>query len=130
MPPVAFTYEMDGETSFPIFGEQVTIPGPDNPADPCPFCGPSLPDNITRIMRKGYYGAVSYVDHCVGTLLDELERLGHADDTVIAIVGDHGWQLGEHNIWGKHSLSRYSRLAHSPFMQASTPILSSAPGCP
>jgi len=36
-------------------------------------------------------------------MIGELETLGHKDDTVIALVGDHGWQLGEHNIWGKHT---------------------------
>merc|ERR1712039_158234 len=35
--------------------------------------------------------------------LAELENLGHRDDTVVALIGDHGWQLGEHNIWGKHT---------------------------
>lgn len=44
---------------------------------------------------------MSWVDYCVGQMLKELEALGHKNDTVIALVGDHGWQLGEHNIWGK-----------------------------
>ena len=94
MPGIAFTYEMDGQTDVKVFGEHYKIPGPDNPGDLCPFCGPPLPDNITRIMRKGYYLAVSWVDHCVGTIIAELEALGVKDDTVIALVGDHGWQLG------------------------------------
>ena len=51
-------------------------------------------------MRKGYYLAVSWIDFLAGQIIAELETLGHKDDTVIALVGDHGWQLGEHNIWG------------------------------
>ena len=51
MPGIAFTYEMDGQTTVNVFDEQHPIPGPDNPTDSCPFCGPPLPDNITRIMR-------------------------------------------------------------------------------
>ena len=45
-------------------------------------------------MRKGYYSSVSWVDFLVGQMLSELDTLGHTDDTVIALVGDHGWQLG------------------------------------
>ena len=55
----------------------------------CPFCGPSLPNNITRLMRKGYYLAVTWIDYLVGQIVGELETLGHKDDTVIAVVGDH-----------------------------------------
>ena len=36
-------------------------------------------------------------------MVDAVEKAGFGDDTVIALVGDHGWQLGEHNIWGKHT---------------------------
>ena len=37
----------------------------------------------------------------MGVVLDELEQTGLAASTVVAIIGDHGWQLGEHNLWGK-----------------------------
>ena len=89
MPGIAFTYEMDGQTTVHVFGQAYPIPGPDNPTDQCPFCGPSLPNNITRLMRKGYYLAVTWIDYLVGQIVGELETLGHKDDTVIAVVGDH-----------------------------------------
>ena len=89
-PGIAFTYEMDGQTTVNVFSEGYPIPGPDNPADPCPFCGPPLPDNITRIMRKGYYLSVSWIDYLAGQIIGELETLGQKEDTVIALVGDHG----------------------------------------
>lgn len=103
MPGIAFTYELDGKTQVAVFGEEHPIPGPDNPADPCPFCGPPLPALAAKRMRKGYYLAVSWIDYLAGRIIGELDALGHRDDTVIALVGDHGWQLGEHNIWGKHT---------------------------
>lgn len=41
---------------------------------------------------------MTWIDYLAGQIITELEVLGHKDDTVIALVGDHGWQLGEHNI--------------------------------
>ena len=56
-----------------------------------------------RKLRHAYYACVSYADAQVGKVLDELERLGLADNTIVVIWGDHGWHLGDHTIWGKHS---------------------------
>lgn len=51
----------------------------------------------------GYYAAVSYLDHNVGVLLDELEKLGQLNNTIIVLWGDHGWHLGDHDLWCKHT---------------------------
>jgi len=56
-----------------------------------------------RMMRHGYYASTSYSDKLVGDVLNELERLGLADNTIVVIWGDHGWHLGEHDFWGKHN---------------------------
>jgi len=51
----------------------------------------------------GYYASMSYMDGQVGRLLDELERLGILRNTIIVLWGDHGWHLGDHGSWTKHS---------------------------
>ena len=56
----------------------------------------------------GYFAAVSFVDAQVGKLLDELDRLDIRDNTIVALVGDHGFHLGEQGIWAKHSLFELS----------------------
>ena len=56
-----------------------------------------------RKMRHGYYASTSYADSLTGDVLEELEQLGLADNTIVVIWGDHGWHLGEHNFWGKHN---------------------------
>lgn len=56
-----------------------------------------------REARHGYYACVSYVDAQIGLVLDELERLGLADDTIVILWGDNGWHLGEHTFWGKQN---------------------------
>ncbi len=66
-----------------------------------PADGP-LPDELARDMVHGYYAATSYTDAQVGRLIDELDRLGLAENTVVVLWGDHGWQLGEHGLWCKH----------------------------
>jgi arylsulfatase A-like enzyme len=63
----------------------------------------SIPDDLARQLKHGYYAAISYTDAQIGRLLDELDRLGITDNTIIVLWGDHGWKLGEHDAWCKHS---------------------------
>ena len=61
-----------------------------------------VPDSTQLVLRHGYFACVSYVDHLLGQLLDKLDELGLEDNTAVVVWGDHGWQLGEHNLWAKH----------------------------
>ncbi len=67
-----------------------------------PRKGP-LTEAQQRELKHGYYASVSLIDAQVGRLLDELEKLGLVDDTIVVLWGDHGWKLGEHNSWCKQS---------------------------
>jgi iduronate 2-sulfatase len=60
-------------------------------------------DELARQLIHGYYACVSYIDTQIGRLLDELDRLNLSDKTVIILWGDHGWKLGEHAGWCKHT---------------------------
>jgi iduronate 2-sulfatase len=62
-----------------------------------------LPDKLAKTLRHGYYACVSYTDAQVGRLLDALEKEGLAEKTVIVLWGDHGYQLGDHGLWTKHT---------------------------
>ncbi len=55
-------------------------------------------------VRKHYAACVSYADAQVGRIIARLKKTGAANNTIIILWGDHGWHLGEHSIWGKHSL--------------------------
>ncbi|KAF6815961.1 Choline-sulfatase [Colletotrichum sojae] len=60
-------------------------------------------DEQIKRARRAYYGAVSYVDDCVGKLVSVLEKCGLKDDTIIVFSGDHGDMLGERGLWYKMS---------------------------
>lgn len=62
-----------------------------------------VPEDIAKNLIRGYYACVSYTDAQVGKVLDELKALGLEDDTIVVFWGDHGWNLGEHTQWCKHS---------------------------
>jgi iduronate 2-sulfatase len=66
-----------------------------------PKRGPVSDEMAGRLIR-GYYACTSFTDAQVGKLLDELDRLGIADSTIVILWGDHGWNLGEHTLWCKH----------------------------
>ncbi|KAF9878596.1 choline sulfatase [Colletotrichum karsti] len=60
-------------------------------------------DEQIKRARRAYYGAVSYVDDCVGRLLSVLKKSGLADNTIVIFSGDHGDMLGERGLWYKMS---------------------------
>ncbi len=67
-----------------------------------PKKGP-VSEETARQLIRGYHACVSFIDRQIGRLLDEVERLGLAQNTIIVLWGDHGWQLGEHGFWCKHT---------------------------
>ncbi len=76
------------------------------------------PDNQKR-MWAGYYAAIQFMDHQVGKVLSELERLGLRDSTAVIFTSDHGYHLGEHGFWQKSNL-------HEEVLRV--PLIISAPG--
>lgn len=80
---------------------------------------PPLTDEMTRTLIQGYYAALSYMDAQVGHVLDEVDRLGLTENTIIVLWGDHGYHLGDHGMWTKHT--NYEQANRIP-------IIISAPG--
>ena len=76
-------------------------------------------DETVRRARHAYYGMISYVDDKVGELLDTLEALGIADDTVVVFTADHGDMMGERGMWFKFNPFEWS---------ARVPLVVRAPG--
>lgn len=69
---------------------------------PLPHQG-SLTEAQQKRLKHGYYASVSFIDNLVGRLLNELEQLELADETIVVLWSDHGWKLGEHNSWCKQT---------------------------
>jgi arylsulfatase A-like enzyme len=72
-------------------------------------------------MIHGYFACISYVDAQIGKLLAQLDALHLRDKTSIVLWGDHGWKLGEHGEWCKHS--NVENDTHAP-------LICSAPDLP
>jgi iduronate 2-sulfatase len=64
--------------------------------------GPVPPD-IAHKLKQAYFAGVSYSDAQIGKVLAELDLLGLRKNTIVVLWGDHGWKLGEHSAWGKHT---------------------------
>ncbi len=71
-------------------------------------------DPTQRSLIHGYYACVSYIDAQIGRVLDELDRLDLAKRTIIVLWGDHGWHLGDHGYWTKHT--NYEQANHIPLL--------------
>ncbi|MDR2705733.1 MAG: sulfatase [Planctomycetaceae bacterium] len=69
-----------------------------------PKANENISDETAKTLIHGYYACVSYTDANIGRLLDELEKLKIADNTIVVLWGDHGWHLGEHTMWSKHAV--------------------------
>jgi choline-sulfatase len=67
------------------------------------YPGAGTPEGDAWLGRfiAAYYGNVSHMDACAGRILDALDRLGLADNTLVVYTTDHGEMLGEHGMRGK-----------------------------
>jgi len=78
--------------------------------------GADYPEALKRKLIHGYYAGVSYVDAQIGKVLDALEREGLASNTIVVLWGDHGWHLGDHGLWTKHT--NYEQAVRQPLIFA------------
>lgn len=76
----------------------------------------TLPDKLAKDIHRAYYSCVSFVDSLVGEILDTLQALELADDTIVSFLGDHGYQLGEHTLWEKQT--NFELTNHAPLMSS------------
>ncbi len=64
---------------------------------------PKISDDTARLLKHGYYACVSWSDYNIGLLIDKLKTLELDQNTIIVVWGDHGWHLGDHQMWSKSS---------------------------
>jgi iduronate 2-sulfatase len=62
-----------------------------------------FPETLNQRLIHGYLACVSYTDRNIGVLLDALETAGVVDNTIVVLWADHGWKLGDHTSWCKHT---------------------------
>jgi iduronate 2-sulfatase len=79
----------------------------------------ALDEQLQRQLIHGYYASMSFMDAQVGRVLDALERNRLKEKTIVVLWGDHGWHLGDHGMWSKHS--NYEQATRIP-------LIVSAPG--
>ena len=77
---------------------------------------------------RAYLAAINFTDANVGRVLDALEKGPNARDTIIVFWGDHGWQLGEKNMWRKFTL--WERSCRAPLMISAPGVTKAAADCP
>jgi len=73
-----------------------------------------IPDPTAVKLIHGYYASVSYMDAQLGRLINALKATGKSNNTIIILWGDHGYHLGDHGIWCKHT--NYEQATRSPLI--------------
>jgi len=71
-------------------------------------------DPHARVLKARYYGEITYIDDCIGRILDAVEARPDADNTLICFFADHGDHLGDHRAWQKESY--FEASCHVPFL--------------
>ena len=100
-PPIPFNRMYDPDRMpNPIRGDEET----DLMDEQLPWMNKSIwaekiNDPHARILKAKYYGEISYIDDCVGRILDAVEASKDPDNTLICFFSDHGENLGDHHAW-------------------------------
>lgn len=115
-PPVPFNRMYDPDRMpNPVYGDIEN----DHADEQIPFMNriiwaDDITDSHARILKARYYGEISYIDQCLGRILDAVEVRDDADNTLICFFADHGDHLGDHRAWQKESFFEGSN--HIPFL--------------
>ncbi|XOV94531.1 MAG: sulfatase [Bacteroidota bacterium] len=106
LPPIAHPEKPEGTTTWHKSGEFMKYNrwGRD----------PNEDSLFADEVRRHYAACVSYADAQVGKIMETLRQTGADKNTIVVLWGDHGWHLGEHAIWGKHSL--FEEALNSPLI--------------
>ncbi len=83
------------EISYHSFGELRTY-------SKTPTSGP-VPKDLQEKLVHGYFACTAYIDAQAGKIINTVKRLNLDDNTLIVFWGDHGFHLGDHGLWCKHS---------------------------
>ena len=81
------------------------------PIDPSKI---QLSKELKRNLIHGYYASISYMDEQMGRVMKEVKKLKLDKNTIIVLWGDHGWHLGDHGIWTKHT--NYEQATRIPLI--------------
>ena len=74
----------------------------------------NLDEAFQRELVHGYYACASFIDFQIGKIVNKLKKEGLMDNTIIVIWGDHGFHLGDHRMWTKHS--NFEQATRSPLI--------------
>jgi choline-sulfatase len=88
------------------------------------FDGREVDEETLRRTQRAYFGLCERLDDEIGRVLDALDRLGLADDTLVVYTSDHGEPLGDHETWWKCNMYEQSvgipMIANGPGVQEAT----------
>ena len=74
----------------------------------------TFPDDVVKGLRRAYYSSITYTDSLIGDVIQAIDDLNLTSNTIVSFWGDHGWQLGEHAEWCKHT--NFELATHAPMM--------------
>jgi arylsulfatase len=122
-PPVPFNRMYDPDRMpDPVYGDVES----DHADEQIPYMNriiwaDDITDSHARVLKARYYGELSYIDDCLGRILDAVEARPDADNTVICFFADHGDHMGDHRAWQKESF--FDASNHVPFLLSWPEIL-------